>query len=161
MGAMKKLLITCILVGTLVPFFQNCGQQGALHGNGDPYETDPTLGIGPEPTPDLPGLPGTDLPGSPLPDYKLLRVCLGSGSFIKSVHIQAIGGTADQLISITASDNTQRSVVSRLNAQFVNMNIQFGSGVTVKQISVFSESIKLSLTYSGTSFTESYSCTMY
>ncbi len=152
MGAMKKLFLTCILVGTCVPLFQNCGQQGALHGNGDPYESDPVLDIGDD--------FNTELPGSPVSGTApVVRSCtpVGSGGKISKVIFQSLDAANNQIRIIT-TDSKERSVIASSSSTSVTMDLQYDSGIRVKRVDIFAYSVTLYVEKSGVTTSEQLSC---
>lgn len=149
MGAMKKLFVTCILVGAFVPLFQNCGQQGALHGNGDPYE-DTRIGI-PE------GFEN-EIPDQGHSVGAVSRQCTGAaGAKIRSVSFTPMNATSDYVGFVTAGSNERGAVLNR-GASAYALNITFDAGIVVKRMDVYDYSVKLELTVSGVVKTETLSC---
>lgn len=152
---MKKIFITCILLGAFVPLFQNCGQQGALHGNGDPYEIDPRLDLGDGYAPEIPEGAIGQIGGN-----SVLRDCSSAVATnkISRVYFKQIDPT-NQLVGIITRDNKERSVVSAISTVSVSMNVQFDSGIHVKHMSVSPSSIALSVEHGGVTRSENLSCT--
>ena len=152
MGAMKKFFITCILVGSTVPFFQNCGQQ-AFNGNGDPYE------IGGDHL-DIGGGYSSELPSSGMAQPGTLeRTCVGGG-LVKRVDIYLISGA--EMIYFTTSDNKTRSIKNTVIGKMAySLNVVFDSKITIKTLNVFSSSVTVGVEKSLVLNNEQMSCTVH
>ncbi|MCC6138503.1 MAG: hypothetical protein IT287_07705 [Bdellovibrionaceae bacterium] len=149
---MKKFFITCILLGSFVPLFQNCGKQD-LNGNGDPYE-------------------GSDLANHIGDDYEselsdpftqsgeLTTVCSGIGS-IKRVEFSLLG-TGTEMIAFFTQDNKARSIKNSTNVNTLsNLNVVFTSGITIKSLNIYNLNITIGVENAGTLVYEQLTCTKY
>lgn len=153
MGAMKKLFITCILVGTFVPLFQNCGQK--TYGNGDPYENGDSYGsidVGP------------DYSNEQVPADGALgqesRRCTGSGAVKSVVFTDLVSGK--EMINFTVSGNKQRSITHTYTGDLsLTMNVQFDSGVKIKSLNIFPSSVTIGVEISGVLSYEQLTCVVH
>lgn len=152
MGAMKKLFITCILVGTFVPLFQNCGQKS--YGNGDPYEeadSQSVIDIGPdfnneEQTSNYAGVES--------------RKCTGKGEIKQVTFVDLFSGK--EMISFTTNLGKQRSVVRSYTPDLaLSLDVLFDSGVKIKSLNIFSNSVTIGVEISGVLSYEQLTCVVY
>lgn len=147
---MKKFFITCILVGSFVPLFQNCGKQ-AHNGNGDPYEgTDPQLQIGDDYQSELTSQTGIG---------ELVSVCTGTG-LIKRVEFSKVG-TGVEMISFTHKDNKSLSVKNNSAVDSLSLNLKFSNGVEIQSLNIFTDSITIGVESAGSVNFEQLSCIAY